>query len=152
MNKKKISERQEKKIAKQTNGRVVPLSGGLKTSAQWKGDVNTDYEKIECKVTTLSSYKLMFNDLNKIRSQALKYGREPVFLFEFINGAKGKYVCLFEPNDEEVNENKSITFKAEELFKNREKEPIYQCKYRDGEKERSVSIYSYETFLRRREQ
>lgn len=150
---KEISERQEKEIAKETGGVLIPLSGGLKNAtASWKGDVNTSLEKFECKVTRKDRYVVKFKDLIKLRSHAAKHNRKGVFLFEFLEGLYAdKYVCLYEDNDESINEAKSITFYAKTLFEaQKEKTCLFKFKYRDTYSPKGVSIYSFRTFMKMR--
>lgn len=150
---KEISERQEKEIAKETGGVLIPLSGGLKNAtASWKGDVNTSLEKFECKVTRKDRYVVKFKDLIKLRSHAAKHNRKGVFLFEFLEGLYAdKYVCLYEDNDESINEAKSITFYAKTLFEaQKEKTCLFKFKYRDTYSPKGVSVYSFRTFMKMR--
>lgn len=67
----KKSQKQEKTVAKNLNGRVTPASGAL-----WgaKGDVRTDVFLIECKTTGKSSYSLKASIWNKIRDEAIADG------------------------------------------------------------------------------
>ena len=150
---KEISEKQEKEIAKETGGVLIPLSGGLKNAtASWKGDVNTKLEKFECKVTRKDSYVLKFKDLIKLRSHAAKNGRQAVFLFEFLEGDYAdKYVCLYEDNNEIVNESKSLLFKDKDLFEaQKSKSCLLKFKYRDTSSAKGISVYSFRTFMKMR--
>jgi hypothetical protein len=143
---KEISERQEKEIAKETGGVLIPLSGGLKNAtASWKGDVNTPLEKFECKVTRKDKYTVRFKDLVKLRSHAANHNRKGVFLFEFIEGPYAdKYVCLYEDNNESINEAKGITFYAKTLFEaQKDKECVFKFKYRDTYSPKGISVYSF---------
>lgn len=151
--KKKMSLKQEKRIAKDTDGTLVPLSGALKTSASWKGDVNTESEKFECKITTKEFYVLKFADLSKIRSQALKVGKEPVFLFEFSQGEfKNTYVCLFRDNGLEPFTTKSLKLYANILYSYSItysiNAPVYKFAYLDKGIERGISIHTYSDYIK----
>lgn len=77
----KDSQRQERTLAKQLQGSVNAGSGN-----GWvrKGDVRSDTELWECKVTSAKSYSLKQADLEKLNNQALLDGRMPVFLIEFM--------------------------------------------------------------------
>lgn len=149
LSKRAFSEKQEKSIAKELGGKTIPNSGGLRTVSSWKGDINTDTEKLECKITNSNKYTLKFSDLSKIRSYALKYGRDPVFLFEFASGEyRDKYVCLFEHNNCETLNKKSLLFSAEELFKlQKTGSLLYRFKYADNGIDRGISIYTYRHYL-----
>ncbi len=90
----KLSNKQEKAIAKDLGGSVIPNSGGLKTAANWKSDVNTDYEKIEAKITSKKRYTIKFKDLLLNRKYALlDRGKIPLFMFEFLGDRR--YVITF---------------------------------------------------------
>lgn len=150
--KKKMSLKQEKRIAKDVGGSLVPLSGALKTSASWKGDINTKDEKYECKVTTMGAYQLHFKDLSKIRTEAIKAGKEPVFIFEFLEGPyKAKYACIFEKNNCEPSKHKSIKFPAKFLYMQTLNSLVYFFKYVDKKIERGVSVYKYEDYIKYRD-
>lgn len=77
----KDSQRQERALAKQLQGSVNAGSGN-----GWvrKGDVRSDKELWECKITSAKSYSLKRADLNKLNEQALMDGRIPIFLIEFM--------------------------------------------------------------------
>lgn len=76
----KDSQRQERNLARNTNGTVNAGSGN-----QWlrKGDVRTEKELWELKITDKKSYALKDADLEKNSNQALVDGRIPIFLVEF---------------------------------------------------------------------
>lgn len=149
LSKRAFSEKQEKIIAKELGGKVTPNSGGLRTVSSWKGDINTDTEKLECKITNSNKYTLKFSDLSKIRSYAIKYNRDPVFLFEFASGEyKDKYVCLFESNSCEPLTQKSLLFSSDDLFKRQKLNTlVYQFKYTDKGIDRGISVYTYRHYL-----
>jgi hypothetical protein len=77
----KDSQRQERTLAKEVAGSVNAGSGN-----GWvrKGDVRSDKELWECKVTSAKSFSLKHADLRTVFEQALMDGRIPVFLVEFI--------------------------------------------------------------------
>lgn len=99
MNTRKLSNKQEKKIANDLDGKTIPNSGALKVAASWKADVNTETEKIECKITSKDSYQLHFKDIMKLKGYASKdRGKTPVFIVEFQD--RESYVILFCTYDE----------------------------------------------------
>jgi hypothetical protein len=76
----KDSQRQEKALAHLSGGTVNSGSGN-----GWvrKGDVRTEKELWELKITDKKSYALKDADLEKNSNQALVDGRIPIFLVEF---------------------------------------------------------------------
>lgn len=76
----KDSQRQEKALARKLGGSVNSGSGN-----GWvrKGDVRTEEELFELKITSAKSYSLKDAELEKINEQALVDGRIPVFMVEF---------------------------------------------------------------------
>lgn len=76
----KDSQRQEKALARLSGGSVNSGSGN-----GWvrKGDVRTEKELWELKITDKKSYALKDADLEKNSNQALVDGRIPIFLVEF---------------------------------------------------------------------
>lgn len=76
----KDSQRQESRLANQLGGSVNSGSGN-----GWirKGDVRTDNELFELKITSAKSYSLKDAELEKNYNQALIDGRIPIFLVEF---------------------------------------------------------------------
>jgi hypothetical protein len=76
----KRSQKQEKRAAKRTGGRVQPGSGS-KPGA--KGDVrNAGALRMECKTTTKKSFTLKLSELEKLEGEATS-GENPVFEIEF---------------------------------------------------------------------
>lgn len=77
----KDSQRQERTLAKELGGSVNAGSGN-----GWvrKGDVRSEKELWECKVTSAKSYSLKHADLDTVYKQALMDGRIPIFLIEFL--------------------------------------------------------------------
>lgn len=77
----KDSQRQERTLAKELGGSVNAGSGN-----GWvrKGDVRSEKELWECKVTSAKSYSLKHADLDTVYKQALMDGRIPIFLVEFL--------------------------------------------------------------------
>jgi len=77
----KDSQRQERSLAKQLQGTVNAGSGN-----GWvrKGDVRSEQELWECKITSAKSYSLKQSDLETLNNQALMDGRIPIFLIEFM--------------------------------------------------------------------
>jgi len=76
----KDSQRQEKALSRQVGGTVNSGSGN-----GWirKGDVRTEEELFELKITSAKSYSLKDAELEKNYEQALVDGRIPVFMVEF---------------------------------------------------------------------
>jgi hypothetical protein len=76
----KDSQRQERRLAKELTGSVNSGSGN-----GWlrKGDVRTENELFELKITSAKSYSLKDSELEKLTNQALLDGRIPVFMIEF---------------------------------------------------------------------
>lgn len=82
----KKSQLQERKVAKELNGRVTPASGALDCA---KGDVRSDTFLVECKTTSKDFYSLSFNTWYKISSEAIKDGlRIPIMCIDLKDGEK----------------------------------------------------------------
>ena len=75
---KEKSVKQERRLAKELNGRVTPGSG----SGGVKGDVHTRDELIEAKTTSKRQYTLKFVDLQKLEGDARRAGKRPVFIIQ----------------------------------------------------------------------
>lgn len=86
----KDSQRQERTLAREVLGSVNAGSGN-----GWvrKGDVRSDTELWECKITSAKSYSLKQAELEKLNNQALMDGRIPIFLVEFLKQGEA-YVIL----------------------------------------------------------
>lgn len=76
----KDSQRQEKLLARSLSGSVNSGSGN-----GWirKGDVRTEDELFELKITDAKSYSLKDAELEKLTNQALVDGRMPIFMIQF---------------------------------------------------------------------
>lgn len=74
------SARQERKIAKETGGKVQPGSG---SSPRARGDVKTAEELIEAKFTDRASFVLNKHVWNEHRRRAANQGKEPVMIIAF---------------------------------------------------------------------
>lgn len=76
----KDSQRQERRLANELTGSVNSGSGN-----GWvrKGDVRTEDELFELKITSAKSYSLKDAELEKLTNQALIDGRIPIFMVEF---------------------------------------------------------------------
>lgn len=76
----KDSQRQERRLAKELTGTVNSGSGN-----GWvrKGDVRTEDELFELKITDAKSYSLKDSELDKLTTQALVDGRLPIFMVQF---------------------------------------------------------------------
>ena len=74
------SQRQEKALGRLVGGSVNSGSGN-----GWirKGDVRTEEELFELKITSSKSYSLKDAELEKLTNQALVDGRIPIFMVEF---------------------------------------------------------------------
>lgn len=74
------SDKRVKKVAKKYGAKVVANSG----ATPWgKGDIKSDTDMIEHKMTSKKSYKLNKLDLQKLYSDAVKEGKSPVFMIDF---------------------------------------------------------------------
>lgn len=127
----------------------------MRTSATWKGDINSDNYKIECKYTTKNFYKLKFKDLLLIRKYAIKSGKIPLFIFEFTKGKyANRYICTFEKCFDRfsqlIEDSDYVNFNAEELFFKEEDEDglIFEFKFLDKDIERNIRVYDYNLFLK----
>lgn len=100
----KDSQRQEKALARKLGGSVNSGSGN-----GWirKGDVRTEKELWELKITSSKSYSLKDSELQKNIDQALIDGRIPVFLVEFKTTGNA-YVILSKDDYEELRERADI--------------------------------------------
>jgi hypothetical protein len=90
----RISKKQEEKIAEIIGGKVVPGSGSTDFK---KGDVENKYSLIECKTLAKPrlSHTIKKNDLEKIQQQAFEAGKEiAVLAFDF--GDSKNYFILDE--------------------------------------------------------
>lgn len=147
---KKLSSVQEKSIAKELDGKVIPASGGLQTSANWKGDINTVEEKLECKITEKTNYTLKFEDLLTLRAHATKDGKIPVFIFEFKD--KARYAVTFCGQKEKEKAfidfdttDKSYNMKESDLrnMSIKSKGPIIGIKFKDGNTHRFIIVQDF---------
>lgn len=94
----KKSQKQEKKVAKELNGRVTPASGALDCA---KGDVRSDYFLIECKTTSKDFYSLSLDTWDKISKEALRDGmRVPVMCIDLEDGER-RYAVINESDFED---------------------------------------------------
>jgi hypothetical protein len=75
LNKRKMSQRGERKVARSLSGRLQPASGAL---AFAKGDVSTQDFLIERKDTTSASFTVTRQVLDKIRVEANQVGKHPM--------------------------------------------------------------------------
>lgn len=79
---KRISLQQEKQAAADIGGRTMAASGATRLGGG--GDVRIlGRTRLECKFTEKSSYALKYEELKKIRRQAMKALENPVFQFAF---------------------------------------------------------------------
>ncbi len=75
-----VSDKRVKKVAKKYGAKVVANSGATPWS---KGDIKSVKDMIEHKMTGKKSYKLNKLDLTKLYSDAIKEGKNPVFMIDF---------------------------------------------------------------------
>jgi hypothetical protein len=96
----KDSQRQERALAREVLGSVNAGSGN-----GWvrKGDVRSDKELWECKITSAKSFSLKQADLAKLNTQALMDGRIPIFLIEFMKQGES-FVILTKDDYMELRE------------------------------------------------
>lgn len=96
----KDSQRQERTLAKEVQGSVNAGSGN-----GWvrKGDVRSEKELWECKVTSAKSFSLKYEDLRKVFEQAIVDGRIPIFLIEFLKQGES-FVVLTKDDYMEMRE------------------------------------------------
>lgn len=79
---KRISLRQEKQAAADLGGTTMAASGATRLGGG--GDVRVmGNTRLECKFTEKGSYTLKYEELRKIRRQAMKVLEQPVFQFAF---------------------------------------------------------------------
>ncbi len=78
--KKKRSQKQEKKIAKAVDGKVTPASGAIPF---WKNDVHSEYWHIEAKYTDKNSYAINKKMLDTLTKEAQKNWKLPSLVVEF---------------------------------------------------------------------
>lgn len=100
----KDSQRQERTLAKEVQGSVNAGSGN-----GWvrKGDVRSDKELWELKITSAKSYSLKYDELRKLFEQALMDGRIPIFLVEFMKQGES-FVVLTQDDYMELRERAEI--------------------------------------------
>lgn len=92
MNYKKVSQLQEKRVAKEVKGKVTISSGAI-----WcqKGDVRNDNFLIECKTTKKDNYIFKLSTWDKIKKEAIKDGlKSPAMCIEFNNDSNKRFAIL----------------------------------------------------------
>ncbi len=92
---KRISAQQEKRAAAELGGRTTAGSGAAKFSGG--GDVRVmGKTRVECKYTENETYTLKWEELEKLRKQAIKHLEFPVFQFAFreISGRFTRYAVI----------------------------------------------------------
>lgn len=92
---KRVSQKQEQRIATELGGRCQPASGAF---AGMKGDIRVpDRYRVEAKYTTSKSYKLNKQDLIKIAGEC-EGAEKPVLVVEFMDkytfASRATYVVL----------------------------------------------------------
>lgn len=100
----KDSQKQERQLAKNLGGTVNSGSGN-----GWlrKGDVRTENELWELKITDAKSYSLKDAELQKNINQALLDRRIPIFLVEF-KPTRNRYVIMDENDYLELRERANL--------------------------------------------
>lgn len=89
---KKISQKQEKSVAKELGAKTVVASGALWNA---KGDVRNAQYLVECKTTEKDYYTITSKVWEKICKEALKDGmRTPLLVIDLHNNHKERYVCF----------------------------------------------------------
>jgi hypothetical protein len=96
----KDSQRQERALAREVLGSVNAGSGN-----GWvrKGDVRSERELWECKITSAKSFSLKYDDLRKVFEQAIVDGRIPIFMVEFMKQGES-FVVLTKDDYMEMRE------------------------------------------------
>ena len=92
MNVRKISQKQEKSVAKDLNARTVVSSGAL-----WgaKADVRNSQFLVECKTTEKDYYTITAKVWEKICKESNRDGmRDPLLVIDLHNNHKERYVCF----------------------------------------------------------
>lgn len=79
-NSRKISDRQEKQVAKRLGGRVHIASGALPMK---KSDLSTSDFQIECKTTAAGSHSVKVDILAKVTLEASQRNRRPALSIRF---------------------------------------------------------------------
>ena len=92
MNVRKISQKQEKSVAKDLNARTVVASGALWNA---KADVRNSQFLVECKTTEKDYYTITAKVWEKICKEANRDRmREPLLVIDLHNNHKERYVCF----------------------------------------------------------
>lgn len=78
---KRISKKQEQKIATDLGGRTMAGSGNTRMGGG--GDVRAGKLRVECKYTERTTYSLKYDELEKIRLHAAEVLESPVLQFAF---------------------------------------------------------------------
>lgn len=88
----KISQKQEKSVAKDLDAKVVVASGALWNA---KADVRNSQFLVECKTTSKDFYTITSKVWDKICKEANRDGmREPLLVIDLHNNHKERYVCF----------------------------------------------------------
>lgn len=80
---KKISQKQEKAVAKEMGGRTQAASGATRMGGG--ADVRAPGYRIECKYTEKSVYGIKKSDLHKLKEQAARTLEQPVMQLAFVD-------------------------------------------------------------------
>ena len=92
MNVRKISQKQEKSVAKDLSARTVVASGALWNA---KADVRNSQFLVECKTTSKDYYTITAKVWEKICKEANRDRmREPLLVIDLHNNHKERYVCF----------------------------------------------------------
>ena len=105
LDKREASDAQEKRIAKDLNGKQQPASG-----SRWgyRRDVITPEFLIEAKTTTTNSYAISDKDMEFLRKQAYSVGKIPAYVVE-LSGHPEVAVLPLQDVGEDVQVNKVVT-------------------------------------------
>ena len=88
----KISQKQEKSVAKDLNAKTVVASGALWNA---KADVRNSQFLVECKTTEKGYYTITAKVWEKICKEANRDGmRDPLLVIDLYNDHKQRYVCF----------------------------------------------------------
>lgn len=110
MHVKKKSQLQEKRIAKDLNGKIVPGSGAMWHS---KGDTNLNLFLVEAKYTEEDYYRLKVSLWDKIKKEAYRIGKLPLFQIELqerLNREEDKIIIMSVDDFEGYNFHETFKF------------------------------------------
>jgi len=97
---KKVSRKQEERVAADLGGRVQANSGAMEMGGG--ADVRVaGHTRVECKYTESPTYTLKLDDLEKLRQQSMQAGEAPVMQIEFrgVPGRRERFALVPWPKD-----------------------------------------------------